>query len=51
MNLEDLKILKSKEENKKKFYFLNKSSVIFQELVDIFLKNYNVIEELNKFFK
>jgi len=51
MNLEDLKILKSKEENKKKFYFLNKSSVIFQEIVDIFLKNYNVIEELNKFFK
>lgn len=51
MNLEELKILKSKEENKKKFYFLNKNSVIFQELVDIFLKNYNVIEELNKFFK
>lgn len=51
MNLEELKILKSKEENKKKFYFLNKSSVIFQEIVDIFLKNYNVLEELNKFFK
>lgn len=51
MNLEDLKILKSKEENKKKFYFLNKSSIIFQEIVDVFIKNYNVLEELNKFFK
>lgn len=51
MNLEDLKILKSKEENKKKFYFLNKTSPIFQEIVDIFIKNYNVMEELNKFFK
>lgn len=51
INLEELKILKSKEENKKKFYFLNKWSLIFQELVDIFIKNYDVIEELNKFFK
>lgn len=51
MNLEDLKILKSKEENKKKFYFLNKSSNIFNEIIDIFIKNYDVLEELNKFFK
>lgn len=51
MNLEDLKILKSKEENKKKFYFLNKNSIIFNELVEIFIKNYDILEELNKFFK
>jgi nucleoside diphosphate kinase len=51
MNLEELKILRSKEENKKKFYFLNKSSTIFNEIVEIFTKNYDVLEELNKFFK
>lgn len=51
INLEELKILKSKEENKKKFYFLSKSSIVFNELVEIFIKNYDVLEELNKFFK
>lgn len=51
INLEDLKILKSKEENKKKFYYLNKSSAIFNEIVEIFVKNYDVIWEINNFFK
>ncbi|MDD2565222.1 MAG: hypothetical protein PHZ26_01325 [Candidatus Gracilibacteria bacterium] len=51
INLEELKILKSKEENKKKFYFLSKNSIVFNELVEIFIKNYDVLEELNKFFK
>jgi hypothetical protein len=51
INLEELKILRSKEDNKKKFYFLNKSSVIFNDIVEIFIKNYDVMEELTKFFK
>lgn len=51
INLEELKILKSREENKKKFYSLNKSSIIFNEIVEIFIKNYDVIEEINKYFK
>ncbi|EKE28769.1 MAG: putative transcriptional regulator [uncultured bacterium (gcode 4)] len=51
INLEELKILRSKEDNKKKFYFLNKWSIVFNEIVEIFIKNYDVMEELNKFFK
>jgi hypothetical protein len=51
LNLEELKLLRSKEENKKKFYFLNKHNPIYEALVEIFLKNYDVIEELRKYFK
>lgn len=51
MNLEDLKILKSKEENKKKFYSLNRSCPIYNELVEIFVKTYNPIEPVKEFFK
>lgn len=51
MNLEDLGILRSKEENKKKFYSLNRSSPIYNELSDIFIKTYNPIEPLKAFFK
>ncbi|MBP8017137.1 hypothetical protein KAZ01_03965 [Candidatus Gracilibacteria bacterium] len=51
MNLENLKLLKSKEENKKKFYFLNRNSSIFNEIMEIFSKNYDPTEELKKFFK
>ena len=51
LNLEELKILRSKEENKKKFYFLSKVCPLYDALVDIFLKNYDVIEELKKYFK
>jgi len=51
MNLEYLKILKSREENKKKFYSLNKHSPIYDELVEIFVKTYNPMEPLKNFFK
>jgi len=51
INLEDLNILRSKEENKKKFYFLNTDCHIFDEIIDIFVKNFDAIEELKKFFK
>jgi len=51
MNLEDLGILKSREENKKKFYNINRSSPICDELSEIFIKTYNPIEPLKSFFK
>ncbi|MDD5377173.1 MAG: hypothetical protein PHH16_03585 [Candidatus Gracilibacteria bacterium] len=51
MNLETLGILKSREENKKKFYNINRSCAIYEELSDIFIKTYNPIEPLKAFFK
>ncbi|EKE26169.1 MAG: hypothetical protein ACD_4C00399G0002 [uncultured bacterium (gcode 4)] len=51
MNLEELKILKSREENKKKFYYLNKTSWILNDIIQIFIKNFDAVEELKKFFK
>jgi hypothetical protein len=51
MNLEDLKILKSKEDNKKKFYSLNRACPIFDALLSMFVKNYDVIDRINDYFK
>jgi hypothetical protein len=51
MNLETLGILKSREENKKKVYFLNKHCPIFPEITEIFLKNYDPIGPVEDFFK
>ncbi len=51
INLEKLKILKSKEENKKKVYILNTNFPIYNEIVWIFLKNYDPIEELKNYLK
>lgn len=51
MNLEDLGILKSHEENKKKYYALNKTCLIYNELIEIFLKTYDVLEPVKEFFK
>ncbi len=51
LNLEELKILRSKEDNKKKFYFFSKACPLYDPLIEIFLKNYDVIEELKKYFK
>ncbi|MDD2486804.1 MAG: hypothetical protein PHS92_00330 [Candidatus Gracilibacteria bacterium] len=51
MNLEELKILKSREENKKKFYYLNKSSTVLIDIIQIFIKNFDAIEALKIFFK
>lgn len=44
-------MLRSKEQDKKKFYFLDKNCLIFKELLDIFMKTYDPIEPLEKFFK
>lgn len=51
MNLEELGILRSREENKKKFYLLNKNCPIFPEITEIFLKNYDPIAPVEEFFK
>lgn len=51
MNLETLGILKSREENKKKFYNINRNCAIYDELSEIFIKTYNPIEPLKLFFK
>lgn len=51
MNLEELGILRSYDDNKKKFYTLNPKSPIFSEMRGIFLKNYNPIEPIKEYFK
>jgi len=51
MNLETLGILKSREENKKKFYNINRSCPIYNELSEIFIKTYDPVEPLRAFFK
>ncbi len=51
MNLEALGILKSYEQNKKKYYQMNHNSVIYHELVEMFLKSYDVMQPIKTFFK
>lgn len=50
-SLEDLHILKSKEEAKKKYFFLNKNFFLLEEFKNIFLKTYNPHDTIKKFFK
>ncbi len=50
-SLEDLNILKSREESKKKFFFINKNFILLEEFKSIFLKTYNPYESIKKFFK
>lgn len=50
-NLENLSILKSKEEFKKKVFYLNKNFLLIEEFKNIFLKTYNPYENIKKFFK
>ncbi len=50
MNLEALGLLKSYDENKKKYYMLNKNSEIYPEISEMFLKYYDVLTPLNNFF-
>ncbi len=51
MNLENLGILKSYEQNKKKYYQMNHSSLIYKEIVEMFLKAYDVMLPIKNFFK
>ncbi|MDD5769388.1 MAG: hypothetical protein PHE25_00320 [Candidatus Gracilibacteria bacterium] len=50
-SLEELNILKSREEAKKKFFCLNKNFFLIEEFKNIFLKTYNPYETIKKFFK
>lgn len=51
MNLEEIGVLRSREQDKKKFYFLDRNCQIFKELLDIFMKAYDPVEPIEKFFK
>lgn len=50
-SLEELNILKSREESKKKIFFVNKNFMLLEEFKNIFLKTYNPYESIKKFFK
>ncbi len=51
MNLENMGLLKSYEENKKKYYLLNKNCPIYPEISEMFLKAYDVMVPIKAFFK
>lgn len=51
MNLEALTILKSYEQNKKKYYAMNRNCAIYNEIREMFLKSYNVLTPVKEFFK
>ena len=50
-SLEELHILKSKEESKKKIFYVNKNFILLDEFKSIFIKTYNPYEQIKKFFK
>lgn len=51
MNLEALGILKSYENNKKKYYAMNHSCPLYHEIKEMFLKSYNALTPVKEFFK
>ncbi len=50
-NLETIGLLVSYEERRKKLYRLNRRSIIYPEMVEIFLKAYDPVDRLEDFFK
>lgn len=50
-NLESLGVLKSKTELRKKIFFINSNFYLLEEFRDIFLKSYDPLGEIRKFFK
>lgn len=50
-NLESLGVLKSKTELRKKIFFINTNFYLLDEFRDIFLKSYDPLGEIRKFFK
>lgn len=51
MNLENLGLLKSYEQNKKKYYMMNRNSELYAEISEIFLKSYDALGPIKLFFK
>lgn len=49
-NLENLWLLTSYSENKKKFFILNKNFALMEEFKNIFLKTYDPLKNLTKYF-
>lgn len=50
-NLEDLWVLKSKTELRKKIFFVNTKFYLLYEFQDIFLKTYNPLDAIKNYFK
>lgn len=50
-SLEELGVLKSREELKKKIFFLNENFYLLWEFKDIFLKSYDPTERIKNYFK
>ncbi len=50
-SLEDLWVVRSREELKKKIFFLNESFYLLSEFKNIFLKSYDPTEKIKDFFK
>ncbi len=50
-NLEELGVLKSKIELRKKIFFINPNFLYLSEFQSIFLKNYNPLDAIKAFFK
>lgn len=50
-NLEDLWVLKSRSELRKKIFFINPRFYLIREFQDIFLKSYNPLDAIKAYFK
>lgn len=50
-NLEDLWVLKSREDNKKKVFYINKNFFLLDEFKGLFIKTYDPFEAVKKYFK
>lgn len=50
-SLEELGVVKSREELKKKFFFVNEYFYLIREFKDIFLKSYDPTEKIKEYFK
>lgn len=50
-NLEELWVLKAKLELRKKIFTVNPSFYLLREFQDIFLKSYNPLDDIKKYFK
>jgi len=50
-SLEEMSILKSRVESKKKFFYVNNKFILLEEFQNIFIKTYNPFDSIKKFFK
>jgi hypothetical protein len=50
-NLEDLWVLKSRDDNKKKVFYINKNFFLLDEFKGLFIKTYDPFEAVKKYFK